>query len=181
MPNFNPADYEPVEDRIRRFYADWPNGRIVTSLVWQDENRCIFSAMVFRSEEHREPTATGYAEETRGAGMVNKTNHVENCETSAIGRALANAGYAPKGQRPSREEMAKAVARDQKDNGVSPARNELRSFCAGNGLDLGQVATAYQRIHGHPLVQETNPELVRGFLELLKMDANAVLNSETTT
>jgi hypothetical protein len=53
--------------------------------------------------------ATGYAEEVRGAGNVNRTSHVENCETSAVGRALANAGMAGSdvSKRPSREEMSK--------------------------------------------------------------------------
>jgi hypothetical protein len=53
--------------------------------------------------------ATGYAEEVRGAGNVNRTSHVENCETSAVGRALANAGMAGTdvNKRPSREEMGK--------------------------------------------------------------------------
>jgi hypothetical protein len=53
--------------------------------------------------------ATGYAEEVRGAGNVNRTSHVENCETSAVGRALANAGMAGTdvNKRPSREEMMK--------------------------------------------------------------------------
>ena len=53
--------------------------------------------------------ATGYAEETVSSRGVNQTSALENCETSAIGRALANAGYAPKGKRPSREEMSKVV------------------------------------------------------------------------
>jgi hypothetical protein len=55
--------------------------------------------------------ATGYAEETVTSRGVNQTSALENCETSAIGRALANAGYAPKGKRPSREEMSKVVAK----------------------------------------------------------------------
>jgi hypothetical protein len=55
------------------------------------------------------PVATGHAEEVRGAGNVNRTSHVENCETSAVGRALANAGMAGTdvNKRPSREEMSK--------------------------------------------------------------------------
>jgi len=54
--------------------------------------------------------SAGYAEETVTSRGVNQTSALENCETSAIGRALANAGYAPKGKRPSREEMTKVVA-----------------------------------------------------------------------
>jgi len=54
------------------------------------------------------PDATGLAQEREGSSTVNKTSALENCETSAIGRALANLGYAAKGKRPSREEMSKS-------------------------------------------------------------------------
>lgn len=53
--------------------------------------------------------ATGWAREVDGEGLVNATSALENCETSAIGRALANAGYSTSKQRASREEMAKAT------------------------------------------------------------------------
>jgi hypothetical protein len=70
--------------------------------------------------------ATGYAEEVRGAGNVNRTSHVENCETSAVGRALANAGMAGTdvNKRPSREEMAK-VQRQSAGRGYLPAQAPL--------------------------------------------------------
>jgi hypothetical protein len=66
---------------------------------------------------------TGYAEEVRGAGNVNRTSHVENCETSAIGRALANCGMAGSDmtKRPSREEMSK-VQRQTTSNGPAVER-----------------------------------------------------------
>ena len=108
---FNPADYEPVEDRLRRFWADHPEGHVTTSLVHVErlEGRpvqYVVQASVHAAEGRL--LATGYAEEMVGSSNVNKTSALENCETSAIGRALANANYAPKGKRPSREEMAKA-------------------------------------------------------------------------
>jgi hypothetical protein len=66
---------------------------------------------VFKAELWLDDTliATGWAEEVRGQGNVNKTSHVENCETGAVGRALANAGMAGSDvhKRPSREEMGK--------------------------------------------------------------------------
>jgi hypothetical protein len=67
---------------------------------------CVIRAELWLGENL---IATGYAEEVRGAGNVNRTSHVENCETSAIGRALANCGMAGSDmtKRPSREEMAK--------------------------------------------------------------------------
>ena len=105
---FNLAEYEPVEDRLRAFWADWPEGRVLTDLVARTETQFVVKAFLHRNAEDATAYATGYAEETVSARGVNQTSALENCETSAIGRALANAGYAPKGKRPSREEMQKA-------------------------------------------------------------------------
>lgn len=104
---FDLSNYETVEDRLIRFWADHPNGRIATSLIAQDGDQVIFRAEVFFELIDQWPKATGYAEEIRGSSPVNKTAHIENAETSAIGRCLANAGYATHGKRPSREEMSK--------------------------------------------------------------------------
>jgi uncharacterized protein YcbX len=122
MANFNLADYETVEERIKRFYETHPDGRIVThdytsqfdreSGVWRVQ------AMVFESSADQAANlvkATGFAFEVDGQGMANKTSALENCETSAIGRALANAGFSGN-KRTSREEMEK-VAR-----GVAPGK-----------------------------------------------------------
>jgi len=106
MPRFNLDDYETVESRIARYWDDHPEGRIDTDLVAYGP-QFIVKANVYRNINDAEPYASGYAEETVGSTPVNKTSALENCETSAIGRALANAGYATKGQRPSREEMEK--------------------------------------------------------------------------
>lgn len=104
---FNLADYEPVEDRLQRFWADNPNGRVHTSQVEAPEKSWIVRAEVYRKLSDEHPSATGLAQEVIGSSNVNRTSALENCETSAIGRALANLGYAAKGTRPSREEMAK--------------------------------------------------------------------------
>lgn len=104
---FDLKDYEPVEDRIKRFYKDNPEGRILTEIVSNDGKTVVMKAGLYRdSKENTMCWATGFAEEVRGEGFVNKTSHIENCETSAIGRALANANYAGS-KRASREEMEK--------------------------------------------------------------------------
>lgn len=115
MARFNLDQYETVDDRLHRFWTDHPDGRVDTMLV-SDPSADI---IVFRSEVWREyvyegqpPAASGYAREVVGDGHVNQTAALENCETSAIGRALANLGYSPKGRRPSREEMSKAEPED---------------------------------------------------------------------
>lgn len=107
---FNLDNYEPVADRITRFYSEHPDGRILTEIVPASEGQWIVRATIYR-DANPEPCASGYAQEHVTQKGVNSTSALENCETSAIGRALANLGYGAKGAaRPSREEMAKTQA-----------------------------------------------------------------------
>jgi hypothetical protein len=118
---FNLADYEPVEVRLEKFIKDYPSFRIATELEVVEASRYIVKAYLYKDASDGVAWATGYAEETVSSRGVNQTSALENCETSAIGRALANAGYAPKGKRPSREEMSKVVAQKP----VKPAVQDL--------------------------------------------------------
>lgn len=123
---FNINDYEPVEDRLGRFWTDHPEGRIETILIKASEGQFIVRTEIYRSIKDEVPTATGLAEEMVETGnrkSVNFSSALENCETSSIGRALANMGYAPKAKRPSREEMMK-VERIQS----SPVRMNLEAL-----------------------------------------------------
>ena len=104
---FNLQDYETVESRLERFWHDHPEGRVFTDLVEHNGDQFVIKAFVYFVADSPTPTATGYAEESFTPKGVNQTSALENCETSAIGRALANCGYAAKGKRPSREEMSK--------------------------------------------------------------------------
>lgn len=105
MAQFNLQDYEPVDERIKKFYNEHKDGRILTEIYHYDDNKVVIKALIFKNMTDG-VSATGYAEEVRGKGMANQTSHVENCETSAIGRALANLGYSGD-KRASREEMDK--------------------------------------------------------------------------
>jgi hypothetical protein len=107
---FNLADYETVEVRLEKFIKDYPDFRIATELEVCDRDRYVVKAYLYKVATESVAWTTGYAEEKVTDRGVNSTSALENCETSAIGRALANAGYAAKGKRPSREEMTKVVA-----------------------------------------------------------------------
>jgi hypothetical protein len=106
---FNLEDYETVEERLIKFWKDHPDGQIHTRLLENAATRFIVEASIYRTEADSRPWTTGLAEETVQGRGVNATSALENCETSAIGRALANAGYATKGRRASREEMGKVI------------------------------------------------------------------------
>lgn len=118
MANFNLADYETVEDRIKRFYEQYPDGRIITVDYTSENDRAqsvwkvkTFVYLTLGDQAADLPKATGHAFEVDGVGMANKTSALENCETSSIGRALANMNLSGN-KRTSREEMEK-VARAQ--------------------------------------------------------------------
>ena len=104
---FNLEDYETVEERLAKFWKEHEDGRVFTEIIEHTLQRFIVKASIYRTEVDAYPWTTGFAEETVSTRGVNSTSALENCETSAIGRALANANYASKGKRPSRQEMAK--------------------------------------------------------------------------
>ena len=111
MAKFNLNDYELVEDRLKKFWKDNPNGRVETEVVHiTDDGSCVtVRALCYKDIEDVNPVTTGIAQETKGqGGFANADAWMENCETSAIGRALANWNYQGNGKkRPSREEMSK--------------------------------------------------------------------------
>lgn len=135
---FNLDNYEQVKDRISRFYADHADGRIITDLVTdaKDLKDCAgFKAYVYIGETVK---ATGYAYEDKGQG-VNKDAWVENAETSAIGRALANMDYCGT-MRPSREEMTKVSQKPTEAPSVKPTAPQPTPSdlaCAELVKDLG--------------------------------------------
>jgi hypothetical protein len=141
---FNLDNYETVEQRLAKFWEEFPNGQIFTSIHHYDENRVVFKAEVYRDITDPRPVATGHAEEVRDASPVNRTSHVENSETSAIGRALANWKFQSKtAPRPSREEMekvARAEQQKQPEKLTADFVTKFRKACADKGIDPQQVA-----------------------------------------
>jgi len=133
---FNLDDYETVEERLIKFWKEHPDGRIDTKLVDASATRFIVQAYIYRTEVDQHPWASGLAEETISGRGVNATSALENCETSAIGRALASAGYATKGKRPSREEMAKV----QEQSKVKAELDKVKAKMAQTSTEYIPVA-----------------------------------------
>lgn len=119
---FDLERYAPVARRITLFYDRYPSGRIITTLVERDARAVIFRASVYRGAEDVHPAATGWALEREGDGDVNAVACLENTETSAIGRALANLGFTASAERPSREEMMRVSRARQAPLRVAASR-----------------------------------------------------------
>jgi|TARA_R100000742_G_C4268218_1_gene86562 hypothetical protein len=101
-------EYDQVEDRLKKFWKDNPSGRIYTEIlhISEDFNNAVHRCEVYIDFKDEFPVATGIAQDQHGSVGANKTSWIENGETSAIGRALANWIYAAK-KRPSVTEMQK--------------------------------------------------------------------------
>jgi hypothetical protein len=141
---FNLDDYETVEERLIKFWKDHSEGRIITTLLSSSGSQFIVRAELYKGAGS-DIWATGLAEETVQGRGVNSTSALENCETSAIGRALANAGYATKGKRASREEMSKVAV-----------KANTEAVIAQTKVRLAETAKEYI-----PIAKEDDPWTIR--------------------
>jgi hypothetical protein len=143
---FDPSVYAPVAERIRLFWESFPNGRITTHLVSRSDQEVVFEARVYRSATDTEPAATGWAAEREGDGEVNTVACLENTETSAVGRALANLGFTAAKERPSAEEMYKAMrARPRPISrcAADPTRSRTATF-QGKRASIAEALDVYR-------------------------------------
>ena len=144
MPKFNIDNYELVEDRLKKFWKDNPNARINTDVVGNsdDGTMVIVKAELFINKEDTLPIATGLAQETKGiGGFANNEAWLENCESSAIGRALANWKYqGSKKPRPTQEEMKKVIANDDVGTEKAPDPPKKKQVTQENGKSHSEIS-----------------------------------------
>jgi hypothetical protein len=140
MAHFDLSLYETVAQRLVRWWTEYPDGRIITSIHHYDGSTIIMRAECYNNDDRL--IATGYAEEVFGNSPVNKTSFLENCETSAIGRAISNSRIGHTGERASFTEMEKVnrvnsePARPDTHGSATPKQiGFLKSLARGKGWD----------------------------------------------
>ena len=123
MAHFDLSQYQTVQERIDLFWSRYDSGRFNIELVSMTPEQVVFKAEVYLHKDDLYPAAVDFAEERLGSSPVNKTSFVENCSTSALGRAISLLGgeFSPKGKRPSASEMSKVARLNATEN--YPARN----------------------------------------------------------
>jgi pyruvate/2-oxoglutarate dehydrogenase complex dihydrolipoamide acyltransferase (E2) component len=124
---FNPDEYITVSERIEKFYAKFPQGRIITTIIEHSAETgfILMRAEVYREPDDALPSATGHAYELKSAGHVQAGSYVEVCETSSVGRALALLGFEVRRGVASREEVIRGAKKQQAAAAApAPARPE---------------------------------------------------------
>lgn len=129
--------YVMVNERVKAFRSICPAGRITTKIVSIENG--IVTMMAEVADEVGNVIATGFAQEKESSSFINKTSYIENCETSAVGRALGFAGIGIDGSMASAEEVANAIM-NQRDPAIDrtgqPAYPEKAEM-------LGVIAKVY--------------------------------------
>ena len=159
--------YEDVDSRLHRFWEAHPDGRVLTQLLHHDEQRVVVRAEIWRDGAQMLPDGSGLAEEVR-AGRINETWAVENCETSAVGRALANLGMSPKGARPSATEMGKKDRQASEPPPVPPNPVKAARQALAGELPAGHVDTTALRERLNGLAPSERGQ-VRAVLEAMQV------------
>lgn len=119
--NIKGKEYAEVNQRIKAFRMVYPTGVIETEMVNNENGICIFRAIVgYRENNELYKLATGTAYEKENSTFINKTSYIENCETSAIGRALGIAGFGIDTSVASAEEVQNAI------NNQEPSKEEQK-------------------------------------------------------
>lgn len=149
-------EYAEVNQRIKAFRMVEPNGSITTELLSNENGVCIFRAIV--SDENGKVLGIGHAYEKENSTFINKTSYIENCETSAVGRALGMCGIGIDTSVASYEEVINAVnnqepkktkksAETKQQKEVEENENDYRKmlveFCKQNEIDMNELSKKF--------------------------------------
>jgi hypothetical protein len=162
--NVQGKDYAEVNQRIKAFRSICPGGSIMTEMISCQNGVCIFKATV--CDEDMKVLGTGTAYEKEGSSFINKTSYIENCETSAVGRALGMCGFGIDTSIASSEEVQNAIlnqGNSQQSNQPNGKQMSPRDMLSLRLKELG--IDPYKYATDHNLKGETNPEV---FLKCLK-------------
>lgn len=148
-------DYAEVNQRIKAFRSICPHGAIITEMISNENGVCVFRASVYDEEKNMIGTGTAYEKEN--STFINKTSYIENCETSAVGRALGMCGFGVDVVA-SLDEVVNAIENQKPKAKEKTPREKLIAKLHEKGIDVNEYAAE------KGLSSKTTPER---FAELL--------------
>ena len=153
--NIKGKEYVEVNERIKHFRSNYKDWALSTAILELDNNRCVIQATVFNADDRI--ISTGIAYEVEGSSFINKTSFIENCETSAIGRALGNLGIGIDTSVASYEEVANAVKQQNTKTITKEALSEDKFNAMLKALNDGKIDLVTSKIDNYTLLphQET--------------------------
>ena len=140
--NVQGKDYAEVNQRIKAFRSLCPGGAILTEMLSCENGVCIFKATI--CDEDMRVLGTGTAYEKEGSTFINKTSYIENCETSAVGRALGMCGFGIDTSIASSEEVQNAIL-NQNNNQKTQHKKTPREMLILRLKELGIDVNAYAK------------------------------------
>ena len=145
--------YALVNDRVRAFRKLFPNGCITTDLISLENGVATMKATLL--DEDGKIISSGLAQEKEGAGFVNKTSFIENCETSAVGRALAFAGIGIDESIASADEVANAILQQSAKTEVISKKEQtvLKNMVEAKGWKVEEIFPKGLAITGEQYTQ----------------------------
>lgn len=162
--------YAEVNQRIKAFRMVYPNGTIATELLSDKDGICVFKAMVYADNDPTVNTllGTGHAYEKESSSFINKTSYIENCETSAVGRALAMAGFGIDTSIASAEEVGNAINNQQSKEDVlkgAKAKTEVLKILNSKSPEYVKNVLDHYKISE---IKEITVEIAEDFLKSTK-------------
>ncbi len=140
--NIKGKDYAEVNQRIKAYRMVYPTGTIQTEMINNANGVCIFKATI--TDEDNNILATGTAYEKENSTFINKTSYIENCETSAVGRALGMCGFGIDTSVASAEEVQNAIANQETKKEEIDYNKLVKQYCAENKISLNDIAKQYK-------------------------------------
>lgn len=152
--NIQGKEYAEVNQRIKAFRMVYPEGAIHTEMISNNDGVCIFRASVYSAPNLEAILAVGHAYEKEGSSFINKTSYIENCETSAVGRALGMAGFGIDTSVASAEEVQNAMLNQEKAKTIGPDKVAgLSMLIEETGTDAAKICETY-KVKGLPELTE---------------------------
>ena len=141
--NIRGKQYVEVNERIKYFRQEeqYKNWTIMSELTALDSEQCVCKATI--ADATGRVIATGHAHEVQGASNINKTSYVENCETSAIGRALAMLGIGIDTSIASANEVEDAIAKQDSGSTAKKVKKVQETFDTEPPVNIMDKAVAY--------------------------------------